>query len=133
MIGMRSREFLLPAVVGSMVLCAMSTVTDSFGAPCEEHEGQAFWDCYARVSDEAVRTTPPMVFGATTTPDMCEGLPEKPFAACMRVVLKRILAGDYVPLEGTPAPHNAAGQGFFQQEFGGLPALEAQTRADTLG
>ena len=45
------------AVFGAIVVCATVAVTESFGAACEEQEGQAFWDCYARVSSEALRPT----------------------------------------------------------------------------
>jgi hypothetical protein len=49
------------AVFGAIVLCATLAVTESFGAACEEQEGQAFWDCYARVSSEALSPTKQVV------------------------------------------------------------------------
>jgi hypothetical protein len=48
-------------VFGAIVVCATWAVTESFGAACEEQEGQAFWDCYARVSNEALRPTQQVV------------------------------------------------------------------------
>jgi len=49
------------AVFGAIVLCTTVAVTESFGAACEDQEGQAFWDCYVRISGEGLRPTKQVV------------------------------------------------------------------------
>lgn len=115
------------AVFGAIVLCATLALTESFGATCEEQEGQAFWDCYARVSNEALR---PTVSEPTSTANPCEGLPEKQFAACMRVYLDQALTGQLTPKDA-PAPRNAAGQSLFEQVMGAPPSAAPSSKSLT--